>query len=44
MFSSFNFNLELIEVERREHYLFHRLQIQLRNVLTSLVHYALLSI
>ena len=23
-----------IEVERREHYLFHRLQIQLRNVLT----------
>ena len=37
MFSSFNFNLELIfqiEVERREHYLCHRLQIQLRNVLT----------
>ena len=40
MFSSFNFNLEQedkfqIEVERREHYLFHRLQIQLRNVLTK---------
>ena len=40
MFSSFNFNLELIledkfqvEVERREHYLFHCLQIQLRNAL-----------
>ena len=46
MFSSFNFNLELIfknqsfvdkfeiEVERREHY-FHCLQIQLRNVFTK---------
>ena len=26
-----------IEVERREHYLFHRLQIQLRNVLTAAI-------